>query len=217
MRVLSVNRGRERTHMKKMEPEVTGIYKVPADGRVSIGPTGIPDDFIGDLKNHGGPDQAVYVYGTPDYAWWAKELGRELSPGTFGENLTVTELESAGLRIGDQLQVSGVLLEVTAPRIPCSTLAARMGDIAFSKKFQTAERPGLYCRVLARGEVQAGDEVTHVPYPGERVTILEMFRNKYNRTKDEARLRRLLSVPISVRARIGLERDLKAALEAANL
>ena len=56
-----------------------------------------------DTKNHGGPDQAVYVYGGADYAWWSAELEQELAPGTFGENLTISDLESAPLAIGDRL------------------------------------------------------------------------------------------------------------------
>ena len=46
---------------------------------------------IASKKHHGGPDQAVYVYGEHDYAWWSEQLGRPLEPGTFGENLTVRE------------------------------------------------------------------------------------------------------------------------------
>jgi MOSC domain-containing protein YiiM len=93
----------------------------------------------------------VYVYGTPDYAWWSETLGRELAPGTFGENLTVSGLESAGLRIGDRLQIGTVGCRVTAPRIPCVTLAVRMEDPAFVKRFRQAERPGVYCGSSKRG------------------------------------------------------------------
>jgi MOSC domain-containing protein YiiM len=52
-----------------------------------------------------------------------------------------------------------VVLEVTAPRIPCATLAARMGDPQFVKKYRRAERPGLYCRVIREGNLQTGNEV----------------------------------------------------------
>ena len=159
------------------------------------------EDFICDKLNPGGPDQAVYVYGGGDYAWWARELGRELEPGTFGENLTISELESAGFTIGDRLQLGGVILEVSAPRIPCSTLAARMADPKFVKKYRHAERPGLYCRVIQPGTVQAGAEVTVEKYMGESLTVLEMFRYYYEKDKTEEVLRRHLKAPISIRSR----------------
>jgi MOSC domain-containing protein YiiM len=67
-------------------------------------------------------------------------------PGAFGENLTIGTLESALFRIGDRLHIGEVILEVTAPRIPCDTFATRMGDPTFIKRFRKAGRPELYCR-----------------------------------------------------------------------
>lgn len=61
--------------------------------------------------------------------WWSFEKGQTLLPGTFGENLTISELESASFCVGDRLKVGAVTLEITAPRIPCATLAARMCDL----------------------------------------------------------------------------------------
>ena len=212
MRIVSVNVGAERTQAKGAELEITGIYKLPAVGPVQITPAGIEQDFIGDHKNHGGPDQAVYVYGTADYDWWSQKLGKKLDAGTFGENLTIADLQSTRLSIGDRIQVGVVRLEVTAPRIPCSTLARRMGDPKFAKTFRDAERPGCYCRVIAPGTVQAGDDVTLASIEGESVTVLEMFREHYRRDKSEATLRRLLRAPIGIRARADLESELQQLL-----
>ena len=176
MHILSINIGATRTIGNANVSGQTGIYKLPVAGPVQVTADGLADDAIVDTRNHGGPDQAVYVYGGADYAWWAAELGRELAPGTFGENLTISDLESAALAIGDRLHVSGVILEVTAPRIPCWKLAQRMGDPGFVKRFRAAERPGAYCRVIAgrdhpgrrSGEVgavcgRAGDRCRYLP------------------------------------------------------
>ena len=96
MELLSVNMGQKRTQQKGNEIETTGIYKLPVQEPVEIKSLGIQSDFICDQKNHGGLDQAIYVYGMSNYEWWSKKLGRELSAGTFSENLTISELESAG-------------------------------------------------------------------------------------------------------------------------
>ncbi len=136
MKLISINVGQQQSQQNGDRLETTGIYKMPALGKVHITTLGITEDFIGSLKHHGGPDQAVYVYGAADYAWWSKELGKELTPGTFGDNLTISKLESAQFNIGDRLRMGSVILEVTAPRIPCSTLATRMGDPQFVKKFR---------------------------------------------------------------------------------
>lgn len=212
MELISVNVGKERSVQRKDRLETTGIFKTAVLGPVRILVLGLEGDFIGDARHHGGPDQAIYVYGTTDYEWWAGELGRQLEPGTFGENLTVEGLESAQLSIGDRLQVGQVTLQVTAPRIPCSTLAARMGDPLFVKRFRAAERPGCYCRVLAEGSVQAGDPVRVEPYAAETVTILEMFRDHYEKDQDEARLRLYLAAPIASRDRAEKEERLRKPL-----
>jgi MOSC domain-containing protein YiiM len=212
MELLSVNIGKKRTQQKGAELETTGIYKLPTREPVEIRSRGIEQDFICDQKNHGGPDQAIYVYGAADYAWWSRELGRELGPGTFGDNLTISGLESTNFNIGDRLHIGGAILEVTAPRIPCSTLAARMGDPHFVRTYRQAERPGLYCRVIQEGFVQAGDPVRAEPYGGEAVPTLAIFRDHYRRDKDEATLRRFLAAPIAIRVRTDVEEDLEKLL-----
>ncbi|MBN2387479.1 MAG: MOSC domain-containing protein [Anaerolineales bacterium] len=208
MKLNSVNLGQERV----LRDEPTGIYKTPIDGPVKVTALGLAGDIIASTRHHGGPDQAVYVYGAADYDWWAGELDRALDPGTFGENLTISGLESSRFSIGDRLGIGALTLQVTAPRIPCGTFAARMGDPGFVKRFRAAERPGLYCRVLRPGVVQAGDEVSLEPMDGETVSLLEIFRDHYEKAADEATLRRFLRSPLAVRARTALEERLEKLL-----
>jgi MOSC domain-containing protein YiiM len=213
MVLISVNRGLEKTIRIGKSTANTGIFKIPVDSPVEITLTGLAGDAIVDAKNHGGVDQAVYVYTTPDYQWWSKELGKDLSPGTFGENLTVSGLESALVRVGDRLSIGAVVLEATAPRIPCSTLAARMGDPSFVKRFRSAARPGFYCRVIENGWVKAGDPVHLHDFSGQTVTILEMFHDFHDPDGDENKLRRFLNAPIDIRSRIEKEKQLSELLE----
>ena len=212
MRLLSINVGIETPIEGAGKSGKTGIFKRGVEGPVALTPLGLAGDTISDTENHGGVDQAVYVYGAPDYAWWSEEVGRELPPGTFGDNLTVSGLESAECCIGDRFLVGSVILEVTAPRIPCSTLGARMGDRMFVKRFMRAERPGLYCRVVRGGEVRAGDAVEFVRYEGEKVLAIELFRDFFETETPESTLRRHLSVPIAARPRVHKESQLRRLL-----
>lgn len=211
MEVISINAGRRRHLAGRSFEGDTGIFKEPLAGPVRVGELGIDGDVVVDGKHHGGPDQAVYVYRQEDYDWWSSQLGRVLGPGTFGENLTVAGLASPGISIGSRLAFDDVLLEVTAPRIPCNTLATRMGDPAFVRQFVRAERPGAYCRVLTPGVLRTGESFNLVPYAGEPVTTVEMFR-AWHRRLDGDEMRSLLAVPIDQRSRRKLEEKL-AALE----
>jgi MOSC domain-containing protein YiiM len=202
MHLVSVNVGKARDHLNGQRVERTGIYKMPSADPVYVGTLGLAGDDVVDTENHGGVDQAVYLYGRADYDWWEDQIGRALPGGMFGENLTIAGLACQQFKIGDRLQVGAVLLEVTAPRIPCSTFATKMDDPEWVKKFRQAERPGLYCRVIQTGAVAAGDSVTYTPYTRATVTLVEMYRAWYERkTLDEAAIRALLAAPIDVRSR----------------
>lgn len=209
MKVLSINIGRERQQQRKDYIETTGIYKLPVDRPVEIKSLGIEGDAICDKKNHGGPDQALYIYGGADYAWWEQELGQKLAPGTFGDNLTISDLESARFNVGDYIHVGQVTLQVTAPRIPCGTFATRMGDPQWVKKFRAAERPGLYVRVVKEGVLKAGDPVTVEKYTDETVSILQMYRDHYTKEYTKESLRHYLNSPIAIRDREALEEELQ--------
>jgi len=212
MLLTSINIGQKQSQLIGTDTETTGIYKIPIEGPAQVMKLGIKGDFIASKKHHGGPDQAVYVYGGADYIWWSQELEKELGPGTFGDNLTISELESSQFNIGDYLHFGEVTLQVTAPRIPCATFAARMEDPQFVKRFRKAERPGLYCRVIREGNVEAGNNVIIEKYRGESIPVMDLFRDYYRRNKKEETLRQFLKAPIAIRARQDVESDLQKIL-----
>ena len=208
MQLTSVNVGTAQLFTAKSVGK-TGIFKQPVLEPIWVNSLGLADDAICDIENHGGEDQAVYVFGEPDYVWWSAHLGRALTPGTFGENLTFSDLESAQFSIGDRLHLQEVILEITAPRIPCVTLATRMNDPAFLVKFRAAERPGLYCRVIQSGKVRVGEKATREQYVGSTITAIEMFRDFYEPDLNEANLRKHLAAPICIRGRLEKEAQLR--------
>src|SRR5262245_25820384 len=162
--------------MRNGTPVPTGIWKLPADGRVAAGREGLAGDVQADRTVHGGPDQAVYAYAREDLDWWEAELGRSLVNGTFGENLTLTGVDASGALVGERWRIGGVLLEVSAPRIPCWKLGKRMDDPRFLKRFAKALRTGTYLRVVEEGELGAGDAVAIDSRPDHEVTVRTMAR-----------------------------------------
>jgi MOSC domain-containing protein YiiM len=207
MKLLSVNLSGPKPIERAGKSGQTGIFKESVTGLVNVGVLGLEGDAQVDSENHGGKDQAVYLYSMDDYAWWSEQFGVTLEPGTFGENLTLSSL-SEPLYIGDRFEIGSVILEVTAPRIPCSTLAARMNDLTFVKKFAKAARPGVYTRVIQTGSLQAGDEVKYLRGKYD-VTALEEFHLFYQKVQAVEDIERLLAAPITERSRRDYERILE--------
>ncbi len=212
MRIIQVNTGAAQRLSGAIFDGQTGILKTAREGHVAVHALGLDGDAVIDTRHHGGPDQAVYLYRSEDYAWFSEQLGRPVAPGSFGENLTAAGLREPGLAIGTRLEGPDLVLEVSAPRIPCRTLAQRMDDPGFVKKFLLARRPGIYLRVLKEGVVAAGDTFTVTPPAGFQVDTLEVF-DAVQRRLDRGEIERLLAVPIDVRTRADLEKRL-ASLDA---
>ena len=159
MQVVSINIGKA----KPVDPEnsssnISGIDKRPVSGSVRVNTLGLEGDTVCSTEHHGGPDQAVYLYGTEDYSWWENELGKEFSHGSFGENITLEGYSCKDTLVGDRISIGELILEVTAARIPCGNFATHMKDSTFAKRFRQAQLPGAYCRVIREGSISVGDD-----------------------------------------------------------
>ena len=184
-RVLSVNLGVRRTNPADAGIS-TGIDKRPTTGAVHVrapGPqegglgSGLVGDTIGNHAVHGGDDQAVYAYAREDLDRWETVLGRPLPDGAFGENLTTSGIDVNGARVGERWAIGDELvLQVTEPRVPCNTFRAWIDEAGWLVTFTVAAVPGSYLRVVAPGDVRAGDEVRVVHRPDHDVTISRVFR-----------------------------------------
>lgn len=212
MHIQSINIAQTRHIETPTERKKNGIVKTPVQGPIKIHKLGLEGDYIANKTVHGGEDQAVYLYSTEDNDWWAQALGREIPPGTFGENLTLVDFDSRECLIGDRVQIGEVLLEISAPRTPCSTLAVRMGDKDFVKIFFKAQRPGAYARVITEGSITAGDAATWIKTPSDFAKTLDVFIEWDKKIKSRDVLSKALNSPIAVVHRGKLE-QWYAALE----
>ena len=172
-RVVSVNVGRPTDLTIKGRTRKTGIFKEPQEGRVPVRGVTVGDDIQVETKYHGGTYKAVYAYASEDYDWWSEELGVELGPGTFGENITTEGLDLTDALIGERWKLGSAVIEVSEPRIPCSTLASRMRQLdvkSFAKRFAAARRFGPYFLIVEDGDVAAGDPIEVIHRPDHGVT-----------------------------------------------
>jgi ferredoxin-NADP reductase/MOSC domain-containing protein YiiM len=192
----SVNVGLPRNVKWRGRTVYTGVWKAPVVGPRMVRRLNIEGDGQGDLAGHGGEHRAVLVYQIDSYSYWAKELGRnDLKPGHFGENFTVDGMSDDEVCIGDRYRIGAALFEVTQPRVTCYRVGLRLGEPRMAALLVSHRRPGFYCRVLAEGEVEAGQEIVRVSDGPERMSVAEIDALLYLPRHPPEQLDRALRIP----------------------
>ena len=173
----SIDLGGWRSGIDKRPSDEPRAVRAPGPRKGGLG-SGVVGDAICNPKHHGGDDQAVYAYAREDLDDWQSQLGRELTNGMFGENITTAGVDVTNAVIGERWSIGtdGLVLEVTSPRTPCKTFSTWLGIRGWIKTFTAAGVPGAYCRVIEPGTVRAGDRIEVIDRPDHSVTVGTVFR-----------------------------------------
>ena len=209
MRIHSVNVGLPEEISDGKQTILSGIYKMPVGGRVMARRLNLDGDGQADLESHGGEQRAIYAYPWIHFQHWARHMGRDgFPPGAFGENLTLDDVTEEDVCIGDRFRVvpgggtggggSGAgeaVLEVTQPRPPCFKLEMRLAAPGFAKTFLRSGRVGFYLRVIAEGEIGAGDEMVRIAEGPEQMSVRRVSELMYFDKGNLADAERALGIP----------------------
>ena len=194
--IVSVNVGLPRDVAWQGRTVRTGVWKAPATGRVFARRLNLDGDGQGDLHGHGGEQRAMLVYQLESYRYWAKHLGRpDLTPGNFGENLTVDGLADNEVCIGDRFRIGGAVVEVSQPRDTCYRVGIRLNHPQMAALLVAHHRPGFYFRVIEEGEIGAGDRIEKLSDGPERLTVAEIDALLYSAEHPVEGLRRAIRIP----------------------
>ena len=200
MKLLSVNIGRPAEISWKGKKSVSGIYKHPAEGKVFASSTNLEGDGQGNLKVHGGIDKAIYAYPYEHYDYWKEQFtDLEFPPGMFGENFTTEGMSEFDISIGDRFNIGEIIVEVSEPRFPCVTLAARFGTAEIVKPFLHSYKSGFYLRVIKEGYVQSGDTISVNKVSPERFSIADFVKLYINKNDNELKEKALANNAVSER------------------
>jgi MOSC domain-containing protein YiiM len=194
MVVESLNTGLPKKEIFNGKEIITGICKQPVTGPLRLGRFGFEHDGVGDMKHHGGDDKAVCVYSLEHYPYWEGVLGTKLPVAAFGENLTVSDLKEDDISIGDVFEIGTALLQVSQPRQPCRTLAARYGRDDLVKLVADSGYTGFYFRVLKEGIVQKGARFKLKEKDPHKVTVLFASHTFHHDRKNCEAIEKVLAV-----------------------
>lgn len=138
-----------------------GVPKLPVT-EAFVGRLGLAGDDHHDVADHGGPLRAVSLLAVEAIRRVAAD-GNPIGPGTTGENVTTEGVEWGELPLGSRAAIGpDVIVELTAPANPCTTIAHNFTDGRFAR-LSAKVHPldtRLYASVVREGTIRPGDPVT---------------------------------------------------------
>ena len=176
MKVVSTNIGEPKVIQHNGKEVKTGIYKFAVEEGIFLGNEDVENDNVIDRRYHGGVDKACYLYSAGHYSYWQKLYpDLEMPWGMFGENLSIEGLQEAEVKIGNIYKIGEAVVQATQPRQPCFKLEYRFHDKQIVRKFVDSGFSGVYVRVLEKGHVKAGDQMTLIQGK-DAVSVQQVYR-----------------------------------------
>ena len=142
-KVVSVNVSKEK-----------GTVKESVD-KIVIDENGIAGDA------HAGPwHRQISILDAENISRFSEEIGREIEPGEFAENITIEGIDTSGASIMDRFAIGDAVLEVSQLGKKCHG-----AECAIFREIGKCVMPhkGIFTRVVKGGAVKAGDTVTMMP------------------------------------------------------
>jgi len=178
------------------QPWRTGFFKAPVAGPVWLGRLNLVGDGQANRRVHGGPDKAVLAYAASHYPMSRTELNLpDLPYGAFAENFTVDGQDEEAVCLGDVYAIGTARVQVSQPRQPCVNISHRWKLPDLTQRVEATGRHGWYLRVLAEGEVVAGEPLVLLERPFTEWTIARATRALRQRTSHPAEAAALAQVP----------------------
>lgn len=183
---------RERLSRLPGTEKLTGIDKQLAPMPVWLGSEGLRSDQVADRRFHGGPDRSLCHYPAEHYAHWRRRYPHlQLSPGTFGENLSTQGLNEHQACIGDRFRWGEALIEVSQPRSPCINLDRRHDIRGLARQLASSGRTGWLYRTLEPGEIAVNAPLCLVDRPHPDICVARLWRSFLDETTSDDELAQL--------------------------
>jgi len=164
MRIISLNVGLPSAQLSEGRKVITAGAKRPVP-RAMLHFGNFEGDGQADQLNHGELEKAVCVYPFDHYPYWNRQLGRDLKPGAFSENLTISGAIETEVCVGDVFQMGEAMVQVSQPRMPCTKLAAKNESKMLPKLIADIGYTGFYMRVFVGGAGGCGRQLRSFSSP----------------------------------------------------
>ena len=186
-KVEKINDGKRKTY-----PSAYRKKQIDPHQSLFVKETGFTEDMQGDKENHGGVDKAVCVYSQKQYDFFRNIHHLDLPECTFGENITIMDLDDSDVCIGDRFQCGEVVFEVSQPRQPCWKISSITGIKKLTSLIVKEHKTGFYLRVIQEGFMSTDDtfELLSRNYP--KFTIEFVNQCAFNAKDNQENIKEIL-------------------------
>jgi len=194
MKVIATNIGTPRTFTWNGAEERTGIFKYPTTKGLFLTKNDVKGDTVIDRVHHGGINKACYLFSADYYPYWKERYPEhEWDWGMFGENLTVSGMDEAQIRVGNIYKIGDATVQVSQPREPCYKLGIRFGTQEILKQFIKHNHPGTYVKILKEGKVVTGDVLEVQKKSTNSLTVQQFYELMFQKEKPKKILELFMS------------------------
>lgn len=184
MQVISTNLGTSTTFVWNGKEEQTGIFKYPTEEGLFLTKNDVKGDTVIDRVHHAGTNKACYLFSADYYPYWKERyLEHDWDWGMFGENLTVSGMDEAEIRVGNIYRIGDATVQVSQPREPCYKLGVRFGTQEILKQFIAHNHPGTYVKILEEGKVMAGANIELLEESKNTLTVQQFYELMFQKEK----------------------------------
>ena len=194
MKVISTNIGAPKTFTWNGAEEKTGIFKYPTSDALFLTKNQVKGDTVIDRVHHAGVHKACYLFSADYYPFWKERYpDHQWDWGMFGENLTISDMDEAKIRVGNIYQIGGTTVQVSQPREPCYKLGIRFGTQDILREFINHNHPGTYVKILEEGQVKSGDHVKLLEESNNSLTVQQFYELIFQKEKSKDMLHLLIA------------------------
>ena len=196
--IISLNiRGKPEMLISDHQSVKTAFRKVPiVTESIDLGMTSFEGDMVQNKIHHGGNDKAICCYNSDHFTKWKAELGFDLSPAAFGENLTLQgpSANEQNVYIGDRYQLGKAVVEVSEPRGPCYVIGIRYNYKQFPVHLQQTGFTGFYLRTIEPGTVRRDNQLIHISSHPDKISVMDVNYIRYHDPGNKEWLHRLVDL-----------------------
>jgi MOSC domain-containing protein YiiM len=165
---------------------------VNSNNLLIISELGFTTDTQSDRSHHGGTDKAVCVYSQKYYPYFKEKYDLDLPLCSFGENLTIEDLDDSEVCLGDRFKYGDVILEVSQPRQPCWKISSVLGIKNLTALIVKESKTGFYFRVIKEGSIHKDNDLELISRDYPEITIEHINQCAFNAKENQENIKKIL-------------------------